>query len=156
MLSEALSEGLGNYRIGQKIRTLRTDKSLGLAQLGDHTGLSAGMLSKIERGQVIPTLIMFHTVGSFYGKEDTSLLKNLIDEIDIILLWAVLGLKDLNKAGRFSQSEKQMEMSKRTQAKMAPIKAFAEEFLEVTDNLNDTIICDHMATEVVARFRTSS
>lgn len=67
MLSEALSEGLGNYRIGQKIRSLRTSKSLGLAQLGDHSGLSAGMLSKIERGQVIPTLPTLMRIALVFG-----------------------------------------------------------------------------------------
>lgn len=67
MLSEALSEGLSNYRIGPKIRSLRTEKSLGLAQLGDHTGLSAGMLSKIERGQVIPTLPTLLRISLVFG-----------------------------------------------------------------------------------------
>ena len=67
MLSDALSEGLGNYRIGPKIRSLRTAKSLGLAQLGDHTGLSAGMLSKIETGQVIPTLPTLMRIALVFG-----------------------------------------------------------------------------------------
>lgn len=67
MLSEALSEGLENYRIGPKIRALRSGKSLGLAQLGDHTGLSAGMLSKIERGQVFPTLPTLMRIALVFG-----------------------------------------------------------------------------------------
>lgn len=67
MLSEVLAEGLENYRIGPKIRTLRTTKSMGLAQLGDHTGLSAGMLSKIERGQVIPTLPTLMRIALVFG-----------------------------------------------------------------------------------------
>lgn len=56
MLSETLSQGLANYRIGPKIRALRTGKSLGLTQLGSHTGLSAGMLSKIENGSGGPDI----------------------------------------------------------------------------------------------------
>lgn len=67
MLSEALAQGLGNYRIGPKIRALRTEKSLGLAQLGDHTGLSTGMLSKIETGQVIPTLPTLMRIALVFG-----------------------------------------------------------------------------------------
>ncbi|CUH66984.1 HTH-type transcriptional regulator PuuR [Thalassovita gelatinovora] len=67
MLSETLSEGLENYRIGPKIRTLRTGRGLGLAQLGDHTGLSAGMLSKIERGQVFPTLPTLLRIAMVFG-----------------------------------------------------------------------------------------
>src|SRR5689334_23734654 len=56
MLSDTLAAGLEQYRIGPKIRALRLKKKLGLVQLGDHTGLSAAMLSKIERGQLFPTL----------------------------------------------------------------------------------------------------
>ena len=67
MLSDVLTEGLENYRIGPKIRALRTEKSLGLTQLGDHTGLSAGMLSKIERGQVFPTLPTLMRIAMVFG-----------------------------------------------------------------------------------------
>lgn len=67
MLSEKLAESLHSYRVGPKIRTLRTQKSLGLAQLGEHTGLSAGMLSKIERGQVIPTLPTLMKIAMVFG-----------------------------------------------------------------------------------------
>ena len=51
----------------KKIRVLRTEKSLGLAQLGNHTDLSAGMLSKIERGQVIPTLPTLMRISLVFG-----------------------------------------------------------------------------------------
>src|ERR671910_3714000 len=56
MLSETLSTGLERYRIGPKVHALRLRKKLGLVQLGEHTGLSPAMLSKIERGQLFPTL----------------------------------------------------------------------------------------------------
>jgi transcriptional regulator with XRE-family HTH domain len=44
------------YGIGPKLRALRLKKKMGLVELGRHTGLSPAMLSKIERGQVFPTL----------------------------------------------------------------------------------------------------
>src|SRR5215217_4397149 len=56
MLSETLTDGLRRYEIGSKIRALRLKKKLGLVQLGQHTGLSAALLSKIERGNLFPTL----------------------------------------------------------------------------------------------------
>ncbi|HEX6881159.1 MAG TPA: cupin domain-containing protein [Terriglobales bacterium] len=56
MVSETVVEGLKPYSIGEKIRTLRLKKSMGLVELGKHTGLSAALLSKIERGKLIPTL----------------------------------------------------------------------------------------------------
>src|SRR5918995_3785098 len=56
MLSPTLREGLKTYAIGPKIRAIRLKKKIGLVELGRHTGLSPAMLSKIERGQVFPTL----------------------------------------------------------------------------------------------------
>src|SRR6188768_3874529 len=56
MLSPTLREGLKAYAIGPKIRSIRLKKKMGLVQLGAHTGLSPAMLSKIERGQLFPTL----------------------------------------------------------------------------------------------------
>src|SRR5690348_6364051 len=56
MLSKTLQEGLNDYGIGAKIRALRLKKKIGLVDLGEHTGLSPAMLSKIERGRLFPTL----------------------------------------------------------------------------------------------------
>lgn len=67
MLSDTLTEGLASYRIGSKIRALRQKKDLGLVQLGEHTGLSSGMLSKIERGQLFPTLPTLLKIAMVFG-----------------------------------------------------------------------------------------
>lgn len=67
MLSETLSTALENYKIGPKIRALRLKKDLGLVQLGEHTGLSPGMLSKIERGVLFPTLPTLLRIAFVFG-----------------------------------------------------------------------------------------
>ena len=56
MISPTVVEGLKPYNIGEKIRTLRLRKKMGLVELGRHTGLSAALLSKLERGKLFPTL----------------------------------------------------------------------------------------------------
>jgi transcriptional regulator with XRE-family HTH domain len=56
MVPETITEGLKPYSIGEKIRGLRLKKSMGLVELGRHTGLSAALLSKLERGKLFPTL----------------------------------------------------------------------------------------------------
>jgi transcriptional regulator with XRE-family HTH domain len=56
MVSETVVEGLKPYQIGEKLRALRLKKSMGLVELGKHTGLSAALLSKLERGKLFPTL----------------------------------------------------------------------------------------------------
>jgi transcriptional regulator with XRE-family HTH domain len=56
VVSATVIEGLRPYNIGEKIRTLRLRKKMGLVELGKHTGLSAALLSKLERGKLFPTL----------------------------------------------------------------------------------------------------
>ena len=56
MLSATLQKGLGEYRIGERLRALRLKKKMGLVELGKHTGLSPALLSKLERGRLFPTL----------------------------------------------------------------------------------------------------
>jgi transcriptional regulator with XRE-family HTH domain len=56
MLSSTLREGLDRYAIGAKMRSLRLRKKMGLVELGQHTGLSPALLSKLERGKMFPTL----------------------------------------------------------------------------------------------------
>jgi transcriptional regulator with XRE-family HTH domain len=54
--NKTIVDGLKPYAVGEKLRTLRLKKSMGLVELGRHTGLSAAMLSKLERGKLFPTL----------------------------------------------------------------------------------------------------
>ena len=56
MESKTITQGLKRYSIGQKLRRLRLRKSMGLTELGKHTGLSPSLLSKLERDLMHPTL----------------------------------------------------------------------------------------------------
>lgn len=56
MLSMTLQDGLKSYSIGERLRSLRLRKGMGLVELGRHTGLSPALLSKLERGKLFPTL----------------------------------------------------------------------------------------------------
>ena len=67
MLSDTLSAGLGQYRIGPKIRALRLEKVMGQVQLAQHSGLSPALLSKIERGQLFPTLPTLLRIAMVFG-----------------------------------------------------------------------------------------
>jgi len=67
MLSDTLVEGLKRYEIGSKLRALRLRKNLGLVQLGSHTGLSPALLSKIERGNLFPTLPTLLRIAMVFG-----------------------------------------------------------------------------------------
>ena len=67
MRLDTISTNLGRYQIGAKIRALRLKKKLGLVQLGEHTGLSPGMLSRIERDQLVPTLQTLVRIAMVFG-----------------------------------------------------------------------------------------
>lgn len=67
MLSETLTSALEGYAIGPKVRRLRLRKKLGLVQLGEHTGISPAMLSKIERGHLFPTLPTLLRIALVFG-----------------------------------------------------------------------------------------
>jgi transcriptional regulator with XRE-family HTH domain len=66
-VTDAISQGLGRYSIGEKLRTLRLRKSMGLVELGKHTGLSAALLSKLERGKLFPTLPTLLRIAMVFG-----------------------------------------------------------------------------------------
>jgi transcriptional regulator with XRE-family HTH domain len=55
-MNKTITEGLKPYALGEKLRGLRLKKSMGLVQLGKHTGLSPAMLSKLENGRLVPTI----------------------------------------------------------------------------------------------------
>jgi transcriptional regulator with XRE-family HTH domain len=55
--------------IGGRIRRLRLKKSMGLVELGKHTGLSASFLSQLETGRVVPTLRNLARIAMVFSKD---------------------------------------------------------------------------------------
>ena len=66
-IPDTISEGLERYSIGEKLRAMRLRKSMGLVELGKHTGLSAALLSKLERGKLFPTLPTLLRIAMVFG-----------------------------------------------------------------------------------------
>jgi transcriptional regulator with XRE-family HTH domain len=56
-------------RIGERIKRLRLKKSMGLVELGRHTGLSASFLSQLETGRVVPTLRNLARIAMVFSKD---------------------------------------------------------------------------------------
>jgi transcriptional regulator with XRE-family HTH domain len=67
MLAPVIREGLGSYAIGERVRSLRLKKRLGLVELGKHTGLSSALLSKIECRRIFPTLPTLLRIAMVFG-----------------------------------------------------------------------------------------
>ena len=60
---------IGEKHIGERIKRLRLKKSMGLVELGKHTGLSASFLSQLETGRVIPTLRNLARIAMVFSKD---------------------------------------------------------------------------------------
>ncbi|MDR3742484.1 MAG: XRE family transcriptional regulator [Terracidiphilus sp.] len=64
--TDLVEESIRPYGISDKLRSLRLRKSMGLAQLAAHTGLSAAMLSKLENARLVPTLPTLVRIASVF------------------------------------------------------------------------------------------
>src|SRR6202789_1092828 len=66
---EAAESFIAEKRIGERIKHLRLKKSMGLVDLGRHTGLSASFLSQLETGRVVPTLRNLARIAMVFSKD---------------------------------------------------------------------------------------
>jgi len=66
---EAAESVIAEKRIGERIKFLRLKKSMGLVELGRHTGLSASFLSQLETGRVVPTLRNLARIAMVFSKD---------------------------------------------------------------------------------------
>lgn len=66
---EAAEAVITEKRIGERIKHLRLKKSMGLVELGRHTGLSASFLSQLETGRVVPTLRNLARIAMVFSKD---------------------------------------------------------------------------------------
>jgi transcriptional regulator with XRE-family HTH domain len=66
---ESAESCIAEKRIGERIKYLRLKKSMGLVDLGRHTGLSASFLSQLETGRVVPTLRNLARIAMVFSKD---------------------------------------------------------------------------------------
>jgi transcriptional regulator with XRE-family HTH domain len=67
--AETAERFIAEKHIGERIRRLRLKKSMGLVELGRHTGLSASFLSQLETGRVFPTLRNLARIAMVFSKD---------------------------------------------------------------------------------------
>ncbi|HEY1903420.1 MAG TPA: XRE family transcriptional regulator [Terracidiphilus sp.] len=66
---ETAERVIAEKHIGERIKRLRLKKSMGLVELGKHTGLSASFLSQLETGRVVPTLRNLSRIAMVFSKD---------------------------------------------------------------------------------------
>lgn len=67
--NETTERFIAEKHIGERIKRLRLKKSMGLVELGKHTGLSASFLSQLETGRVVPTLRNLARIAMVFSKD---------------------------------------------------------------------------------------
>ncbi len=67
--TETTERFIAEKHIGERIKRLRLKKSMGLVELGRHTGLSASFLSQLETGRVVPTLRNLARISMVFSKD---------------------------------------------------------------------------------------
>jgi len=66
-MDDTTESEIGRHRLGRKLRQLRIRKSLSLAELAAHTGLSPALLSKLETGKMVPTIPTLTRIALVFG-----------------------------------------------------------------------------------------
>src|SRR4051812_14472128 len=82
-------------------------------------------------GALAGRMIMFRLTRSFYGREDTSLFRDLVPELPGILLWAIQGWKRLNERGHFIQPESGQALVEEMEELSSPVGRFVKECCHV-------------------------
>jgi transcriptional regulator with XRE-family HTH domain len=87
---------------GRRIRALREARGLSLRELADRSGVSAPMLSQVERGETSPTLAVATKIASGLGLSLSQLLR--LDEGRHVVLAPAKGRRPVRRNGhRYEQ-----------------------------------------------------
>jgi hypothetical protein len=87
-------------------------------------------------GAIASRFIVLRLVHSFYGQEDLSLTKRLIEEAPGILLWAIEGLQRLTERGYFVQPASARQAAEELSDLASPVGAFVRERCIVAQSLS--------------------
>jgi putative DNA primase/helicase len=78
-------------------------------------------------GALVGRLVILRLKQSFFGREDKALADRLLLELPGILNWALEGLADLGRCGRFIEPASSAQMIRAFEAQASPIGTFIEE-----------------------------
>jgi ribosome-binding protein aMBF1 (putative translation factor) len=94
------AEGQLGQVIANHVRARRLEIGLGVGQLAERTGISKGMLSKIENAQTSPSLSTLERLAGALDIPFTSLFRGLAEERDAVFVKAGSGPEIVRKGTR--------------------------------------------------------
>ena len=86
------SENALEFAIGRQVRRYRKQLGLTIAEMCDRTGLSAGMMSKIENGNTSPSLATLRSLSTALNVPVTSLFREFEEQREATFVKAGQGL----------------------------------------------------------------
>ncbi len=98
--TESSPSGQIGWVIAHHVRSRRLEIGLNVAQLAERTGISKGMLSKIENAQSSPSLSTIERLASALDMPLTSLFRGLAEERDAVFVKAGSGPEIVRKGTR--------------------------------------------------------
>lgn len=75
-------------KLGEKIKYLRTEKSLSLKDLSERSGISAAAIHKIESKGIIPTITTMMNIADSLGKEVNYFIEQAKEDKDVVFVSA--------------------------------------------------------------------
>jgi len=87
-------------------------------------------------GAVAGRMVVLRLTESFFGREDTRLIKKMYPELPGILLWAIAGWHRLSQRGHFEQPKSAKTLVRQLEDLASPIAAFVRERCELGSSCN--------------------
>lgn len=132
-----------NEVIAQRVREFRQQLGFTVAQLADASGISKGMLSKIENGQASPSLATLARVAAAIDVPVTSLFRGLEEEHDAIFVPAGQGLDIVRDGSRHGHRYQLLGAMRGAFKRMEPL------LVTLTDESEVFPLFQHPGTEVL-------
>ncbi len=129
--------------IGREVRAFRKKLDMTVVELGRLTGLSAGMLSKIERGIASPSLSTLHALSTALQVPVTALFRQFEQQRDATFVRAGEGLKIEHRGTKVGH---QYELLGHTVGKSTAIEPY---FITLTEESEAFTMFHHAGMEFI-------
>ncbi|MFA9409064.1 MAG: helix-turn-helix domain-containing protein, partial [Candidatus Dadabacteria bacterium] len=73
-------------KLGEKIKYLRTEKSLSLKDLSGRSGISAAAIHKIESNGIIPTITTMMKIADALGRDVNHFIEQAKEDKDVVFV----------------------------------------------------------------------
>jgi transcriptional regulator with XRE-family HTH domain len=136
-------EGELHLAIARRVREYRQELGLTVGQLADESGISKGMLSKIENAQASPSLATLARLSAAVGVPVTSFFRGLEEEHDAFFVPAGEGLDIVRKGTRHGHRYQLLGSNRGSAKRMEPT------FVTLTERSEVFPLFQHRGTELI-------